>query len=277
MDNNRIITNLKALLDGYLTSTGECVKNNIIINDTEIVRTLVSVIEKLNNNVDESTNAQLKNTISRNEIIEIGINHYKNKINALGLRKKVNSQILNARIKFKRAYEYWSKEEDDILKALISMNLSLKQIGEILQRGKGSIESRIAKHKIESIPKNQFFIEDDNIIKGVEVQEDIKVEKVVQEFIDGDTKEEVFKEDVEETLIEGACNNQINEVESIKLDMLSNIVTSCIYCNQPFPAERKKLGYSYCVKCSSEKSKTFVEKGFQTREGHKIMRNRYPM
>lgn len=273
MDNNRIIRNLKALLDGYLTSTGECVKNNIIINDKEIIRTLVSVIEKLDNNIDESTTAQLKKTISRNEIIEIGINHYKNKINALGLHKKVNSQILNARIKFKRAYEYWSKGEDDILKALISMNLSLKQIGEILQRGKGSIESRIAKYKIESIPKNQFFIESDNVIKGNEVVEDITVEKVAQEYTVVDSPEE----DIEEAIIEETCNNQINEAESIKLDMLSNIVTSCIYCNQPFPVERKKLGYNYCINCSSEKSKIYLDKGFQTREGHKIMRNRYPM
>ena len=201
MDNKRIITNLEALLDGYLTSTGECIKNNIIINDTEIVRTLTSVIEKLNNNFDESTTTQLKKTISKNEIIEIGINHYKNKINALGLHKKVNSQILNARIKFKRAYEYWSKEEDDILKVLISMNLSLKQIGEILQRGKGSIESRIGKHKIESVCKNQFFIESDNTIKGVKIVEDIKAEK--------------------------ADNNQINQEKSIKLDVLSNKLTSC--------------------------------------------------
>ena len=58
MDNKRIITNLEALLDGYLTSTGECIKNNIMINDTEIVRTLTSVIEKLNNNFDESTTTQ---------------------------------------------------------------------------------------------------------------------------------------------------------------------------------------------------------------------------
>mgnify|MGYP001090050533 CR=1 FL=1 len=251
MDNKRIITNLEALLDGYLTSTGECIKNNIIINDTEIVRTLTSVIEKLNNNFDESTTTQLKKTISKNEIIEIGINHYKNKINALGLHKKVNSQILNARIKFKRAYEYWSKEEDDILKVLISMNLSLKQIGEILQRGKGSIESRIGKHKIESVCKNQFFIESDNTIKGVKIVEDIKAEK--------------------------ADNNQINQEKSIKLDVLSNKLTSCIHCNQPFPVERKKLGFDYCVYCSSEKSKTYVDKGFQTREGHKVMRNRYPM
>jgi len=251
MDNKRIITNLEALLDGYLTSTGECIKNNIIINDTEIVRTFTSVIEKLNNNFDESTTTQLKKTISKNEIIEIGINHYKNKINALGLHKKVNSQILNARIKFKRAYEYWSKEEDDILKVLISMNLSLKQIGEILQRGKGSIESRIGKHKIESVCKNQFFIESDNTIKGVKIVEDIKAEK--------------------------ADNNQINQEKSIKLDVLSNKLTSCIHCNQPFPVERKKLGFDYCVYCSSEKSKTYVDKGFQTREGHKVMRNRYPM
>ena len=251
MDNKRIITNLEALLDGYLTSTGECIKNNIIINDTEIVRTLTSVIEKLNNNFDESTTTQLKKTISKNEIIEIGINHYKNKINALGLHKKVNSQILNARIKFKRAYEYWSKEEDDILKVLISMNLSLKQIGEILQRGKGSIESRIGKHKIESVCKNQFFIESDDTIKGVKIVEDIKAEK--------------------------ADNNQINQEKSIKLDVLSNKLTSCIHCNQPFPVERKKLGFDYCVYCSSEKSKTYVDKGFQTREGHKVMRNRYPM
>ena len=163
----------------------------------------------------------------------------------------MNSQILNARIKFKRAYEYWSKEEDDILKVLISMNLSLKQIGEILQRGKGSIESRIGKHKIESVCKNQFFIESDNTIKGVKIVEDIKAEK--------------------------ADNNQINQEKSIKLDVLSNKLTSCIHCNQPFPVERKKLGFDYCVYCSSEKSKTYVDKGFQTREGHKVMRNRYPM
>ena len=264
MDNKRIITNLEALLGGYLTSTGECIKNNIIINDTEIVRTFTSVIEKLNNNFDESTTTQLKKTISKNEITEIGINHYKSKINALGVHKKINSQILNARIKFKRAYEYWSKEEDDILKALISMNLSLKQIGEILQRGKGSIQSRIGKHKIESICKNQFFIESDDTIKGVKVVEDIKAEVVVED-------------DAEEEVAEEANNNQINQEKSIKLDVLSNKLTSCIYCKQPFPVERKKLGFDYCVYCSSEKSKTYLDKGFQTREGHKVMRNRYPM
>ena len=270
MDNKRIITNLKALLDGYLTSTGESIENNIIINDREIVKTLQSVIEKLDNNVVESTTTQLKKTISKNEINKIGINYYKKKINALGMHKVVNSQILKARIKFKRAYEDWSNEEDSILKAIVSMGFSLEQIVEILQRGKGGVESRIEKHKIELIGKNQFIVEDDSKVKRFKVVDNIKAEAaVVQEDV------------IEEAVVEEATTDEIyaketdfkqfNEEESITHDKLSNKLVSCIYCKKPFPVERKKLGFNYCISCSSEKTKTFVDKGFQTREGHKIM------
>ncbi|MDA8904609.1 hypothetical protein N9I95_02020 [Flavobacteriaceae bacterium] len=265
MDNKRIITNLEALLDGYLTTTGESIENNIIINDREIVKTLQSVIEKLNNNVDESTTTQLKKTISKNEINEIGINYYKKKINALGMHKVLNSQILKARIKFKRAYEDWSIEEDSILKAIVSMGLSLEQIVEILQRGKGSVESRIEKHKIELICKNQFIIEDDSKIKSFKVVDNIKTEEdVVQEDV-------LEKAVVEEIYAKETDIKQINQEKSITHDKISNKLLFCIYCKNPFPVERKKLGFNYCISCSSEKTKTFVDKGFQTREGHKIM------
>ena len=255
MDNKRIITNLEALLDGYLTSTGESIENNIIINDREIVKTLQSVIEKLDNNVVESTSTQLKKTISKNEINEIGINYYKKKINALGMHKVLNSQILKARIKFKRAYEDWSNEEDSILKAIVSMGLSIDQIVEILQRGKGGVESRIEKHKIELISKKQFIIEDDSKIKRFKVVDNIKTEEAP----------------VEEIYAKQTDIKQINEEKSITHDKLSNKLVFCIYCKKPFPVERKKLGFNYCISCSSEKTKTFVDKGFQTREGHKIM------
>ena len=260
MDNKRIITNLEALLDGYLPSSAESIENNIIINDREIVKTLQSVIGKLNNNVDKSTTTQLKKTISKNEINEIGINYYKKKINALGKHKVANSQILKARIKFKRAYEDWSNEEDSILIAIVSMGFSLEQIVEILQRGKGGVESRIKKHKIELIGKNQFIIEDDSKIKRFKVVDNIKTEEAVVE-----------EAPVEEIYAKETDIKQINEEKSITHDKLSNKLVSCIYCKKPFPVERKKIGFNYCISCSSEKTKTFVDKGFQTREGHKIM------
>ena len=243
MDNNRIIKNLEALLDGYLTSSGESVENNIIINDRETIRTFQTVIHKLRNNIVESDNIESKKKKSEIEIKDIvvddyielinllkfnninptknrlrkffagrylkdykklidndlfgkyeyrltgraiynqinqhwknipinqinnsknliergnvstisvkanayvlkdnDINNYKNIINNLGMHKVENSQILMSRIKFKRAYESWCLEEDAVLKELISMEVSLEQIAEILLRSKSSIESRL--------------------------------------------------------------------------------------------------------------------------------------
>ena len=83
-------------------------------------------------------------------------------------------------------------------------------------------------------------------------------------------KKEIYRESVTENVrkkeAKGAPkkNNFNTSVNSVQ----------CIYCKDFFPIERQRLGYKYCVRCSSEKSKTFVDKGFQTREGHKIMNSK---
>lgn len=47
MDNKRIIEILETLLDGYSPTTGECLEDNIILNDREIIRALTIVVLKL--------------------------------------------------------------------------------------------------------------------------------------------------------------------------------------------------------------------------------------
>ena len=62
--------------------------------------------------------------------------------------------------------------------------------------------------------------------------------------------------------------------ESLNLSpkqILSDQSACCISCGDDYSLERKKLGYKVCIKCSTVKPNTFVDKGFQTREGHKIM------
>lgn len=70
--------------------------------------------------------------------------------------------------------------------------------------------------------------------------------------------------------------NLEEETEKNTLNIKSNQIISdqdcfCITCGNKYPIERMKLGYNVCIKCSTAKAKTFVDKGFQTREGHKIM------
>ena len=52
-----------------------------------------------------------------------------------------NMMMKNARKNFKRAYEPWSKVEDELL--LASQHHPIQQLSEIFQRGKGGIQSRI--------------------------------------------------------------------------------------------------------------------------------------
>lgn len=47
MNNKRIIEILESLLDGYSPTSGECLEENIILNDREIIRALTIVVLKL--------------------------------------------------------------------------------------------------------------------------------------------------------------------------------------------------------------------------------------
>ena len=55
------------------------------------------------------------------------------------------------------------------------------------------------------------------------------------------------------------------------IKILEDSKSLCSSCGKKYPIERKELGYNICINCSTEQAKTYVDKGFQTREGHKIM------
>ena len=46
----------------------------------------------------------------------------------------------------------------------------------------------------------------------------------------------------------------------------------CTYCGNGYPIGRKKLGYNYCVNCSSETKKSFKENSFYTRDDVKKLK-----
>lgn len=50
MNESKIIETFEALLDGFMPSTGECIKDNLIINDRLVVRSLQAAILKLQSN-----------------------------------------------------------------------------------------------------------------------------------------------------------------------------------------------------------------------------------
>ena len=266
MNNSKIIEVFEALLDGYMPSTGESIENNLIINDRLIARSLQSAIFKL-------------------------------KINSLPIKKDSNnnSQLLKARKRFPRAYEPWSEKEDSILEDLVEKNFSVKDISAILERQVGAIKSRLGKKEIyresDTIRNDSVQISKiesdlgEAIKKAQEARaqahsltkaqrapastEKKKKNKRRERWI-ADAKEKTVVENVRKTIIKKESKGAPKE------DNFTTSVNSvqCIYCKDFFPIERQRLGYKYCVKCSSEKSKTFVDKGFQTREGHKIMNSK---
>ena len=263
MNNSKIIEVFEALLDGYMPSTGESIENNLIINDRLIARSLQSAIFKL-------------------------------KINSLPIKKDSNnnSQLLKARKRFPRAYEPWSEKEDSILEDLVEKNFSVKHISAILERQVGAIKSRLKKKEIyresdtirndsvqiskiesdlgEAIKKAQEARAQAHSLTKAQRAPEKKKKNKRRERWTADAKEKTVVENVRKTIIKKESKGAPKE---------HNFTTSvnsvqCIYCKDFFPIERQRLGYKYCVKCSSEKSKTFVDKGFQTREGHKIMNSK---
>ena len=241
MNNSKIIEIFEALLDGYMPSTGESIENNLIINDRLVVRSLQSAIFRLQDKINKKDKAEL----------------YKNEVNNLPIIKNINdnSQILEARKKNLRAYEPWIEKEDSILEDLVKLNFSIKQISEILERGQGAIKSRIIKQefKTEALSTNNLKEAEETFeVNSIKIT---NVDKVKFNQLDNQNK----------------VDNGLSTTNSSEG---SNKLVTCIYCKDSFPIERLRLGYNYCVRCSSENSKTFVDKGFQTREGHKIMNSK---
>lgn len=70
--------------------------------------------------------------------------------------------------------------------------------------------------------------------------------------------------------------NKVSKKKSIKSKSSSNKKGPpyCITCGKSYPIQRKNLGYDFCVNCSTVEKKTFIDRGFQTREGHKIMKSK---
>mgnify|MGYP001051849752 CR=1 FL=1 len=53
MEEGKIIETFEALLEGYMPSTGECIEDNIIINDRLVIRSLQAAIIKLQSNISK--------------------------------------------------------------------------------------------------------------------------------------------------------------------------------------------------------------------------------
>ena len=69
--------------------------------------------------------------------------------------------------------------------------------------------------------------------------------------------------------------NKVSKKKSIKSKKSPNKYGPyCVTCGKSYPIQRKNLGYNFCVNCSTVEKKTFKDRGFQTREGHKIMKSK---
>ena len=59
--------------------------------------------------------------------------------------------------------------------------------------------------------------------------------------------------------------------KNTKLDLRSSDSLTCKNCGEKYPKDRFNLGFKTCVNCSTVEPLKWVDKGFQTREGHKGM------
>ena len=74
---------------------------------------------------------------------------------------------------------------------------------------------------------------------------------------------------------ESLQKNKVSKKKSIKSKSSPNKKgPHCLTCGKSYPIQRKNLGYNFCVNCSTVEKKTFIDRGFQTREGHKIMKSK---
>jgi hypothetical protein len=78
-----------------------------------------------------------------NRLSESAINQLKEKVEELGIQKtEVGEYVQQARIKYFRAYESWTDEEDVLLAKALEYTNDISVLCECFQRGIGSIESR---------------------------------------------------------------------------------------------------------------------------------------
>lgn len=97
----------------------------------------------------------------------------------------------------------------------------------------------------------------------------IKAIELKMNFLKNPNLEEEAKTELQKLALEEETEKNTRNIKSNQI--ISDHKCFCITCGNEYPIERKKLGFNVCIKCSTAKAKTFVDKGFQTREGHKIM------
>ena len=120
--------------------------------------------------------------------------------------------------------------------------------------------------KIKAIELKMNFLKNPNLEAETDRQ---KVIKKIRDDFAAKVKEEEAKTELQKLALEEETEKNTRNIKSNQI--ISDHKCFCITCGNEYPIERKKLGFNVCIKCSTAKAKTFVDKGFQTREGHKIM------
>jgi|TARA_B110000977_G_scaffold89714_1_gene119165 hypothetical protein len=151
---------------------------------------------------------------------------------------------------------------------------SNKGLIEELKKFKNKLDNLFSGSNQPKTVKQVFFVKCSNEIKSRTKYDSIdKVFSIIESHELHSLGEAFLKVKAVKLKIQLLKNLNLAD-ESLNLSpkqILSDQSACCISCGDDYSLERKKLGYKVCIKCSTVKPNTFVDKGFQTREGHKIM------
>ena len=156
---------------------------------------------------------------------------------------------------------------------------SNKGLIEELKKFKNKLENLFSGFNQPKTVKQVFFVKCSNEIKSRTKYDSIdKVFSIIESHELHSLGEAFLK--VKAVKLKTQLLKNLNLADEIETDETLNLSPKqipsdqsacCISCGDDYSLERKKLGYKVCIKCSTVKPNTFVDKGFQTREGHKIM------